>query len=109
MLHTDTSYLSHIDSISLEPEKKIKFTPDFDVTEPVFWRVFKELANTNNGLVAYYNLQERLISTGKFHAGESVLMIEHMEKIGKIEKAGDYNVYRIGKTGQTKEEWDNVR
>jgi hypothetical protein len=23
-------------------------------------------------------------------------MIEHMEKTGKIEKTGDYNIYRIG-------------
>jgi hypothetical protein len=100
----NTSYSSTFDSSSLEPDKTIKFTPDFDATEPVFWRVFKELANTNNGLVTYYNLQERLISTGKFDAGESVLMIEHMEKSGKIEKTGDYDVYRIGKPA----EWDNV-
>ncbi|MFL6453230.1 MAG: hypothetical protein ACJ71L_04415, partial [Nitrososphaeraceae archaeon] len=46
-------------------------------------------------LVSYYKLQERLISTGKLDAGESVLMIEHMEKTGKIEKTGDYNIYRI--------------
>jgi hypothetical protein len=46
-------------------------------------------------LVSYYKLQERLISTGKLYAGEAVLMIEHMEKIGKIEKTGEYNVYRI--------------
>jgi hypothetical protein len=26
------------------------------------------LANANNGLVSYYNLQERLISTGKLDA-----------------------------------------
>jgi hypothetical protein len=31
-------------------------------------------------------LQERLISTGKLDAGESILRIEHMEKTGKIEK-----------------------
>jgi hypothetical protein len=37
-------------------------------------------------------------------------MIEHMEKIGKIEKAGDYNVYRIGKPVTTEEEeWSNMR
>jgi hypothetical protein len=37
----------------------------------------------NNGLVSYYNLQERLISTGKLDAGGSVLMIEDMEKLAK--------------------------
>jgi len=65
---------------------EIKFTPDYEAGKPIFWRVFKELSNNNNGLVSYYNLQERLISTGKLDAGESVLMIEHMEKTGKIEK-----------------------
>ena len=42
------------------------------------------------GYVSYDKLQERLISTGKFYAGESVLMIEHMEKIGKIEQTEQY-------------------
>jgi hypothetical protein len=63
--------------------KEIKFTPDYKASEPAFWRIFKELANeNNNGLVSYYNLQERLISTGKLDAGGSVLMIEDMEKAG---------------------------
>jgi hypothetical protein len=61
----------------------IKFTPDYKASEPIFWHVFKELSNGNNGLVSYDKLQERLISTGKFYAGEAVLMIEHMEKIVK--------------------------
>ena len=64
--------------------KEIKFTPDYEANEPVFWRVFKELTNeNNNGLVSYYNLQERLISTGKLDARGPVLMIEHMEKLVK--------------------------
>jgi hypothetical protein len=68
------------------------------------------IKDDNNALVSYDKLQERLISTGKFYAGEAVLMIEHMEKIGKIEKTGDYNVYRIGKSATTKEEgWDNMQ
>ncbi|MFL6390790.1 MAG: hypothetical protein ACJ71E_01890 [Nitrososphaeraceae archaeon] len=78
--------------------EQIKFTPDYEVSEPIFWHVFEELSNNGgNGLVDYYNLQERLLSTGKFYAGEAVLMIEHMEKIGKIEHTGDYHVYRIKK------------
>jgi len=60
--------------------------------------------------VSYDKLQERLISTGKLDAGESVLMIEHMEKSGKIEKTGNYNIYRTGKPVTTKEEeWGNMR
>jgi hypothetical protein len=60
--------------------------------------------------VSYNKLQERLISTGKFYTGEAVLMIEHMEKTGKIENTGDYNVYRIDKSVTIKEEgWDNMQ
>jgi hypothetical protein len=55
-------------------------------------------------LVSYYNLQERLVSTGQFFVGEAVLMIEHMEKIGKIEKTADYNVYRIKNSASSNEE-----
>ena len=92
----------------MEQEKKIKFTPDLKASEPTFWRVFKDL--NNNGLVSYDMLQERLISTGKLDAGGSVLMIQHMEKTGKIEKTESYNVYRMGKPATTKEEeWGNMR
>jgi hypothetical protein len=78
----------------LEPKEDIKITPDYNEKEPIFWHVFEELSNHGNGLVDYYNLQERLLSTGKFYAGDAVLMIEHMEKSGKIEQTGDYHVYR---------------
>ena len=60
-------------------------------------------AKNNDGLVAYDILQERLISTDKLDVGESVLMIEHMEKIGKIEKTGDYTIYKIGNLPATRE------
>jgi hypothetical protein len=52
--------------------EKIKFTPDYEAGKPVFWHVFKELSNNNNGLVSYYNLQERLVATGQFFVGEAV-------------------------------------
>jgi hypothetical protein len=108
---SNTSYLSPVDNTSLEPpEKKIKFTPDFKASEPVFWHVFKELSNDNNGLVTYDKLQERLISTGKLDAGGSVLMIEHMVRTDRIKKTEHYNVYRIGKPFPTKEEeWGNMQ
>jgi hypothetical protein len=92
---TNTSYPFPVDSTSLELEKKVKFTPDYEANEPVFWCIFKDLANENNGLVSYDLLQGGLISTGKLDAGGSVLMIEHMEKIGRIEKTERYNIYRI--------------
>ena len=71
---------------------EIKFTPGYEANAPIFWHIFKELPKNNNGLVAYDKLQERLISTGKLDAGESVLMIEHMEKTGKIEETENYNI-----------------
>ena len=73
---------------------EIKFTPDYEAGKPIFSRIFEELSNDNNGLVNYDRLQERLVSTGKFFVGDAVLMIEHMEKIGEIEKTEQYNVYR---------------
>jgi hypothetical protein len=73
---------------------EIKFTPDFEASKPVFWHVFEELANNGNGFVAYDKLQDRLVSTGKFFVGEAVPMIEHIEKIGKIQNTEHYNVYR---------------
>jgi hypothetical protein len=90
---TNTSYPLPADTTNLEPEKKIKFTPDYNEKEPVFWRVIGELSN--DGLVYYDKLHERLVSTGQLFVGEAVLMIEHMEKIGRIEKTEDYNIYRI--------------
>jgi hypothetical protein len=81
------------DSLELKKEEEIKFTPDYKAGEPIFLHLFKELSNENNGLVSYDKLQERLVSTGKF-AGEAVLMIEYMEKIGEIEQTEQYHVYR---------------
>ena len=82
------------DATQREEAARIKFTPDFEAGAPIFWRVFEELANNGNGFVAYDRLQESLVSTGQFFVGEAVLMIEHMEKIGKIEKTEHYNVYK---------------
>jgi hypothetical protein len=95
----------------LEPNKDIRFNPDYTANEPIFWRVFNDLSKNNNGFVAYDKLQERLIATGKLDAGGSVLMIEHMEKTGKIEKTESYNIYKIGKSVNTKEEeeWAYMR
>jgi hypothetical protein len=59
-----------------------------------YFGVFSELSNDHNELVSYDKLQERLISTGKFYAGEALLMIEHMVRSGKIEHTEEYNVYR---------------
>jgi hypothetical protein len=79
----------------LKPKKlEIKFTPDYEAGKPIFYRVFEDLAKDNNGLVHYDRLQDRLIATGKLDAGGSVLMIEHMEKIGEIEHTEHYHVYR---------------
>jgi hypothetical protein len=79
----------------MKPKKlEIKFTPDYEAGKPIFLDLFKELAKDNNGLVYYDKLQERLIATGKFDAGKAVLMIDHMEKTGKIEHTEQYHMYR---------------
>jgi hypothetical protein len=89
----------HVDennSLELKEEVEgIMFSPNYEEKEPIFQRVFEELSNQGNGSVDYHNLQERLLSTGKFYAGEAVLMIDHMVKEGKIEQTGDYHLYRI--------------
>ena len=83
------------DATQQEGAVEIKFTPNYKAGEPIFWRVFDKLSKDNvDGLVNYGKLQERLISTGKFYAGDAVLMIEHMEKIGKIEQTEQFHVYR---------------
>jgi hypothetical protein len=92
--------LSNDSSRTDSPKKlEIKFTPDYNEKEPVFWRVIGELSN--DGLVYYDKLHERLVSTGQLFVGEAVLMIEHMEKIGRIEKTEDYNIYRIKESTHT--------
>jgi hypothetical protein len=39
--------------IIVEPREEIKFTPDYEANEPIFWSVFKDLSKNNNGLVSY--------------------------------------------------------
>ena len=48
-----------------------------------YFGIFSELSKKNNRLVSYDKLQERLISTGKLDAGESVLMINIWKKLVK--------------------------
>ena len=80
---------------SKEEVQEIKFTPDYEAGKPIFLRVFEELSNdSGNGLVDHYKLHGRLLSTGKFYTGDAVLMIEYMEKTGKIEQTEQYHVYR---------------
>jgi hypothetical protein len=86
--------------IIVEPREQIKFTPDYEANKPIFWHVFEDLAKNNNGLVSYDKLQERLVSSGKLDAGGSVLMIEHMEKIGEIQQTEQYHVYRRREASQ---------
>jgi hypothetical protein len=31
---------------------EIKFTPDYEPGKQIFWRVFQELSNNNNGLIS---------------------------------------------------------
>lgn len=52
--------------------------------EQFFWSIFEEASN--NGLVDYDKLYQRLISSRKFNVGDAGLMIEYMQKSGKIEQ-----------------------
>ena len=47
---------------------------------------------TMDHVVDYEKLRLGLISTGKFFAGDAVLIIEHMKRIGKIEET-DFHRY----------------
>lgn len=84
----------------LVPSQAIKFTAEYNEKEPIFWRVIGEISY-DDGLVEYDKLQERLVATGQFYVGEAILMIEHMEKLGRIEKAERYNVYRMKESAPT--------
>ena len=79
----------------MEPKEadRIKFTLNYEEKEPIFWHVFEELSDNGIEVVDHDKLQQRLISTGKFYASDAFMMIEHMEKSGKIEQTGDYHVY----------------
>jgi hypothetical protein len=74
----------HVDyNISMELKEQVEginFSPNYEEKEAIFQPIFEELSNQGNSSVDYYNLQERLLLTGKFYAGESGLMIEYMKK-----------------------------
>jgi hypothetical protein len=75
------------------------FSSSYKDKEPIFFDVFEELSkdnndNNNGGLVDYENLRLRLISTGKFFAGDAVLIIDYMERTGQIEETGFHLYYR---------------
>lgn len=62
--------------------------------ESIFFKVFEELSKENdNGLVDYEKLRLRLISTGKFFAGDAVIIIEQMVRTGKIVETS-FHLYR---------------
>jgi hypothetical protein len=77
----------HVDyNNSLELKEQVEginFSPNYEEKEAIFQPIFEELSNQGNSSVDYYKLQERLLSTGKFYAGEAVLMIEYMKKMVK--------------------------
>ena len=52
----------------------------------VFWQIFDELQNQSpdKKTVNGHKLKAGLVSTNKFFVGDAVLVIERMERIGKI-------------------------
>jgi hypothetical protein len=59
----------------------------------IFDKVFDELANkydhfameADKGTVGRYELQDRLVSTGKFHKSDGIAIIDEMTRLEKIE------------------------
>lgn len=69
--------------------------------ESIFFSVFEELSKENgDGLVDYEKLRSRLISTGKFFAGDAFMIIEHMVKTGQIEQTS-FHLYSRKKASDT--------
>jgi len=86
----------HEENLPLTTANLIPFNQQYKDKEPIFFDVFEELSNDNGngGLVDYENLRLRLISTGKFFAGDAVLIIDYMERTGQIEETGFHLYHR---------------
>lgn len=74
----------------------------------IFWEKFDRLADidtpfameSDKGTVGRYELQEALISSGKFHQNDALIIIDEMIKLHKITKVA-LDTYRknVGKNG----------
>jgi hypothetical protein len=66
--------------------------------QKVFWKVWNELAAMDSGIVEHNDLQDRLISTRKFYAGDAHQVIADMLKLGEIVEV-DFHKYSKRKEG----------
>ena len=76
-------------SIKVVDTSQIKHTDD-DSNDNIFWQIFDELQSQSpdKKTVNGHKLKARLVSTNKFFVGDAVLVIERMERIGKIRSVG---------------------
>jgi hypothetical protein len=83
-----------------EEEKEIKFTPDFEVREQIFLRVFEELANNGNELVAsalpgekeYSPLNQ--LNYVKWNANATPRILKSAAEVMTAEKNGELSVVK---------------
>jgi hypothetical protein len=63
--------------------------------EEIFWQIFGELEGLDSGIVEHKQLQDTLILTGNFYAGDAHYIIEQMLKSGQIvEVEGEFHRYK---------------
>jgi hypothetical protein len=61
----------------------------------IFWQIFTDLEKLDSGIVEHKQLQDMLISTGKFYAGDAHYTIGQMLKTGQIvEVEGEFHKYK---------------
>lgn len=67
----------------------------------IFWQTFDDLEELDSGIVEHKQLQDMLISTGKFFAGDAHYSIEQMVKSGQIVEV-DFHRYKRKEGGSAK-------
>jgi hypothetical protein len=92
----EPSQASHVSHAQQQEEEENKSEPSDTIlknVEQVFWQKFSELERLDTGIVEHKQLQDSLVSTGKFYAGDAHYTIEKMLKSGQIVEV-DFHRYR---------------
>jgi hypothetical protein len=77
--------IAPLTSVKVVDTSQIKHTDD-DSHDNIFWQIFDELQSQSpdKKTVNGHKLKATLVSTNKFFVGDAVLIIERMERTGKI-------------------------
>jgi hypothetical protein len=70
----EPSQASHVSHAQQQEEEENKSEPSDTIlknVEQVFWQKFSELERLDTGIVEHKQLQDSLVSTGKFYAGDA--------------------------------------